>query len=293
MTMNLMSVFTFALKRATAERRMVMLLYATNLLLAAVLALAFRSVLISAFGSTMATSGLMEGLNFNTLTELLLKHGAEVGAVFNQIVWYVLLYMIINTLLAGGILTTLREKETRFTVREFFAGCGIYFFRFFRLFLLFGILLIILAFVWMAVLGVLFNAVTAEGSSEIPYIVWAIVILILFFIPLMVLLVIADYTKVSTVLSNTHAMVRAAWRSTKFVFRNFLRVIGLQLLMLLVPIVLFLIYLWLDLTIGMTTVTTLLVMFVIQQIFVVTRVWTRVFFFSGELELYNSLQSSR
>lgn len=291
--MNVVSIFTFALKRATAERRMLVLLYVINVIVAAVLALAFRSVLISGFGFTMATSELMQGLNFNTFQEFMLKHGAEVGVIFSQIGWYALLYIIINTLLAGGILATLREKETRFTVREFFAGCVTYFFRFFRLFLLFGILLILLAVIWMVVLGALFSAVTAGGSSEVPYIVWTVVTVILFFVPLMVLLVIADYAKVGTVLSNTHAMVRAAWRSAKFVFRNFLKVMSLHLLMLLVPIALFIIYVWLDLSIGMTTVTTILVMFVIQQIFILTRVWTRVFFFSGELELYSALQPRR
>ncbi len=60
--------------------------------------------------------------------------------------------------------------------------------------------------------------------------------------------------------------------------------------MLLVALVLFAVYLEIDLTIGMTTGATILVMFIIQQLYLVSRAWTKVFFFAGELALYQSLQ---
>ena len=96
--------------------------------------------------------------------------------------------------------------------------------------------------------------------------------------------------KIVVVVQDEHSMLKTAWRSTKLVFRHFFRTFGLQLLMVLVPVVLFVIYMWLDLSIGMTSGMTILVMFVFQQLFIVSRAWTKVFFFAGEVSLDHSLQ---
>ncbi len=291
--MSVILAFTAGIKRATSEFRMVLLLYVVNLLAVLGLALALRSVLVEGLGATMATSSLMSEMNYTVLQEFLREHWEGANLVFRQLVWFSLIYMLVNTLLAGGILTIIREKDTRFSLREFLSGCGTYFFRFLRLFLLFGILLIVCALLWTFVLGVLFDAITAEATSEVTWIISFFVMVVLFLLPIMIVILIADYAKISTVLSNTHSMLRSAWRAVKFVFRNFIKVVSLQLLMLLIPIVLFVIYLWLDLSIGMTTFGTIYLMVLLQQLFILTRVWSRVFFFSGEMELFEGLQVSR
>lgn len=291
--MSVLRAFVTGIKRATTEFRMVLLLYVINLLAALGLALAFRSAMESGLGTSLARSELMEGISYPVLQEFLVQHMEEVSVVFRQMVWLTLLYMLVNTLLAGGILTTIRDKDVRFSLREFFTGCGTYFFRFLRLFFLFGIVLIILASVWAIVLGVLFDAFVTDGTSEVTWIIAFVIMMVLFLFPIMILILVADYAKISAVRSNTHSMLKTAWRSTKFVLRHFFQVIGLQFLMLLVPIALFAIYLWLDLSIGMTSIGTIWLMLFLQQLFILSRVWSRVFFFSGELELYEGLQISQ
>lgn len=291
--MSVLRAFVTGIKRATTEFRMVLLLYVINLLAALGLALAFRSAMESGIGTSLARSELMEGISYPVLQEFLGQHMEEVSVVFRQMVWLTLLYMLVNTVLAGGILTTIRDKDVRFSLREFFTGCANYFFRFLRLFFLFGIVLIILASVSTIVLGALFDAFVTDGTSEVTWIIAFVIMMVLFLLPIMILVLVADYAKISAVLSNTHSMLKTAWRSTKFVFRHFFQVIGLQFLMLLVPIALFVIYLWLDLSIGMTSIGTIWLMLFLQQLFILSRVWSRVFFFSGELELYEGLQISQ
>ena len=104
---------------------------------------------------------------------------------------------------------------------------------------------------------------------------------------------VADYAKILVVVHDEHSMLKTAWRSTKLVSRYFFRTFGLELLMVVVPIVLFAIYVWLDLSIGMTSGLTILVMFILQQLFIISKAWTKVFFFAGELSLYYSLQPFR
>lgn len=287
--MNVFRAFSSGIKRATREIRMSLLLYLLNLLAAAGLAFAFRSVASAGLDSSMSISELLGNLNFTVWQDFMVKNGGALSSVFNQIVWIALLYMAVNTFLAGGILSILREQDAKFSLTSFSSGCGNYFFRFFRLFLVFGILLVLVAFLLIALLGALFSAVTAEALSEVTAFVWWIVVAVVFLFVMMLVIMVEDYAKVIVVTSDARSMLRTAWRSAGFVFRHFFRAVGLQLLMLLIPIVLFAIYLWLDLSIGMASAGTILLMFILQQLFILSRVWARVFFFSGELYLYEAL----
>lgn len=269
---------------------MVLILYIVNLLAAIPLAMAWRSVLQSGFGASMDSSELMDGLDFSVLQDFMKFHGDELSAVTRQISWVMIVYMLVNTFLAGGILSAIQESRKKFSGSAFFAGCGTYFFRFFRLFLIFGVLLFIIAAILSALLAILSAALTENSTSEITVFVITVVLAVLSVLPLMVILTIADYAKISVVVNDERSMFRTAWRSMKFVFRYFFKTFGLEVLMVLVPIVLFGLYLWLDYSIGMTTSLTILVMLIIQQLFMASRAWTKVFFFAGEMSLYQGLR---
>jgi len=66
--------------------------------------------------------------------------------------------------------------------------------------------------------------------------------------------------------------------------------LSLQPKCLLVPIVLMITYMLPDVSIGLTSGMTLLVIFAHQQLFIVSKAWTRVFFFAGELSFSHGLQ---
>jgi hypothetical protein len=269
---------------------MIMILYVTNLLIAVPLALAFRSTLESGFGQSMTSPNLMQGLDLSLLQDFLNLHRDGIGSIIGQIFWVLLAYMLINTLLAGGILTVVRDKKAKFVASSFWGGCGTYFLRFLRLFLIFGVLLTVLLSILGGVLGGIVTSISDNASSELTEYWVRIAYLVILLLPAMIIIMIADYAKIIVVTHDERSMLKTAWRSTKLVFRYFFRTVGLEVLMVFVPIVLFAIYLWLDLSIGMTSGMTILVMFILQQLFIVSKAWTKIFFFAGELSLYHSLQ---
>jgi hypothetical protein len=288
--MNILQAFATGFRRAISEWKMILLLYVANFLIALPLAMAFRSNLASGFGQSMDSSNLMQGLDFSVMLDFLNQHRDGIRAIMQQIFWVVLLYMLINTLLAGGILTVVRDKKEKFSASAFFGGCGAYFLRFLRLFLIFGILLVVVLSIAGGVLGGIGNSITDNSTSELTDFWVRIATLLVVSLAAMLIIMIADYAKIIVVAQDEHSMLKTAWRSTKLVSRYFLRTFGLQLLMVAVPIVLFIIYISLDLAIGMASGMTILLMFLIQQLFIVSKAWTRVFFFAGELSLYYGLQ---
>jgi len=288
--MSILKAFSSGIRRATSEPRMVLALYVINLLMALPLAMAFRGVLVSGFGASMAPAELMRGLDFTVFVDFMNVHAEEVSAVLRQMSWAIAVFMLINSFLAGGILTVLRNERGTYSISEFFGGCGTYFARFLRLFFACAIVLFVVVLIMTFILAVLSKIFIENSTSEVTFIVFTFVQIILFFLPVMLLLMIADYSKISIVVNNERKVLKTAWRSTKFVFKHFFKTFGLELLMLLVPIVLFVVYLLLDLAIGMTTDLAIIVMLIIQQLFMVSRAWSKVFFFAGEMSFFQSLQ---
>jgi hypothetical protein len=288
--MNILQAFSSGFRRALSEWKMVFLLYAVNLLMALPLALAFQATLSSGLGMSMDSSHLMEGLDFSMMRDFLNLHRDGVAALLQQILWVLLVYMILNTFLAGGILTVVRGKKETFSASAFFGGCGTYFLRFLRLFLIFGVLLILILAILGSVLGAITSVIIDSATSEVTD-VWARVSMaVLLTLPLVLVIMVADYAKIIVVAQDEHSMLKTAWWSSRLVVRNLFRTFGLEVLMLLLPVALFALYVALDLSIGMSSGVTVLVMFVIQQLFIMSKAWTKVFFFSGELSLYHSLQ---
>ena len=288
--MSILKAFSSGIRRATSEPRMVVALYVINLLIALPLAMAFRAVLEAGFGASMAPAELMRGLDFTVFVDFMNVHAEEVSAVLRQVSWAIALFMLINSFLAGGILTVLRNEQGKYSTSEFFSGCGKYFGRFLRLFVVIAIVLVVLVVIMTFILAILSKVFIDDSTSEVTVIVLIIAQIKLFFFPVMLLLMIADYSKISIVVKDERKVLKAAWQSTKFVFSHFFRTFGLELLMLLVVIVLFTIYALLDLAIGMTTGLTIIVMLIIQQLFMISRAWSKVFFFAGEMSLYQRLQ---
>lgn len=288
--MSIVRAFSSGLRRATTEPRMILVLYFVNLLMALPIAMAFRAVLAAGFGNSMAPATLLGSLDFTTWQDFLTAHRDELSAVFRQISWIVMISMLLNAFLAGGILTVLKDSRGKFTASSFFGGCGAYLGRFLRLFVLFVIVLLLASLVLGAIVGFIGQALTDNATSEVTYIWVQVAMAIVFMIPVTLLLMIADYAKVSVVLNDERSMLKSAWKSTTFVFRHLFTTFSLELLMLLVPILLFAIYLSIDLTVGMTSDFTIVLMFLIQQLYMATRAWTKVMFFEGELSLYESLQ---
>ncbi len=288
--MSIVQAFSSGFRRATSEPKMTFVLYLLNLLLAIPLALAFRSVLIAGFGASLAPAQVMSSLDFTVFQDFMNLNAANIQTILGQAISFLLLAMLLQTFLAGGMLTVLQDQEKKYSSSSFFKGCGTYFFRFFRLFLLFGVTLLVVALVVGIVVVALAEAMTENATSEITEFWIRIATSVVFVLPVMLILMAADYAKIHIVLHDERSAFRSCGKGFSFVFSRFLPAFGLDILMLLVPLLLFGVYLWLDLAIGMTTATSIVVMFLIQQLFMILRVWTKVLFFAGEMTLYRGLQ---
>ncbi len=276
--MNIIKAYGRGFKNSLRHPRMILLIFAITLLLGLSLALPFFFSFDSAVGSAA-----VDNLDYTTFTELQNFHSWNLDSILGQSRFSVLIFWLLMIFFVGGIVRTFNRED--FTVSTFFSGAGVNFFRF----LLCDIIMLFAQLVTACVLfGVarfvlsLFDNVVTETPLFWAYGVAAFI----FACSIVLLLMISDYAKFYMEMAETGRVLKAIGKATKFVFNNFLRTYFLYALLLVAPIVALILYKLTFDKIGMNTMFGIIAMFVVQQIFILLRVWFRVWSLSSQFELY-------
>ncbi|HCT30634.1 MAG TPA: hypothetical protein DIW31_07835 [Bacteroidales bacterium] len=264
---------------------MTFLIYSINLILALLVIFPLLSFLKAGFGNSMLPDAMLKGFDFTSFTEFL----RSVKGMSNNIVqarWMILFYFVVSIFFAGGMLFVFAKSE-KFSIKTFLNGCVHYFFRFFKLFFYMLIFNLLDTLVVYLPLSLIINGVSDSVASEASlfYIVlFGVLIHLVLFI---ILQMIAYYTKIRIVSEDSRKVFRSIFKSIKFVFKNFISTFSLFLLQLVVPILLIVVILFLNNTIGMTSAITILIMFILQQMFVFSRVFVRMWIYASQFILYS------
>jgi hypothetical protein len=296
--------------------RMILLLLIVNLAFSLVLALPMYHSLKDSFGDSLVGEQMAKGFDYLWWEEF--RDEAEglektfnpsiigKGAILNNlegllmmrflglppIVLLVgLLYIILHTFLAGGMLTILSPNEVKFSLGKFFRGAGSHFFRFFLLMLLSWLFFILFPFMSFGILGSILENVRENAFSEItPFylgLVFNAVVLVLFLFIQMVF----DYGRITVVLEESRNVLKATFRAFGFVFGHLGSTLGLFYLLFLVQVAVTLVYIFIQAHIPQSHFWGVLIAFLFQQMFIYSLIWVRCWLYSSQMELYRYLMS--
>ena len=197
-------------------------------------------------------------------------------------------YLLATTFFAGGILEVYAAEDRRFTMRKFWAGCGAYFGRFFRL-LVISLIFYGVAFVIYGLLVWRISAAESKATVERPGVLETYAAVVVLLLLLAVVGMIFDYAKIGTVTSERRKMWRETFKATRFAFRHFARAFTLYLIIGLVGLTLFILLVWLRGLVHQASMAAVLLAFVLGQLAVASRLWTRLTCYAAELDLYRQL----
>jgi len=285
--MTLSDIVSRSMTSTNRSWRVIIILYVSTLLLAAALAFGFFHALSVGFGGSMIPDRMLEGFDSNVFNDFMRANVGFLAPYLTQITWLTIFWLVLNTLLGGGIVAALKRGSSN-SFAEFFSDCGTYLVRFLLLLLLSAIIFLIIGTVWAMIVGVLYSAMTAGSLTEVPNVIGALVAAAVFLIPVIIIMMIIDYARVQIVVEDTPSVLSATWRSTKFVFRNFFVTFGWQLLMLLLLLGLAVLYWLIAEGFPMETGFGIFLAFVLQQISVASRIWARLVAIGGQVQLYES-----
>lgn len=272
--------------RIGLHRRLLVWLYAVNILFAAVLVYPFRR-LVAEISKTDLADAFVAGFDWGSFMDFWRQESARFNSLWYSALVLGLLYVVFNTFLAGGIVATLTAQH-RVSFRRFVTGAGSFFGRYVRLFVLQTLALIgvFLAYKF----GIVRVTDKLEGiatTDRAAFLWWVAGIAVAVLLGSFVLMVF-DYAKVRAVVDRRRGMIRAAAGAFTFAVRRLRRTVTLFWINVFLLAAIFGLYLAVEDRFSNATTASMWGLFAVQQLFVVCRIWMKLSFFASQLVLYQS-----
>jgi hypothetical protein len=290
--MKVLKSYSLGLKKASLQGKMALVLWAFNLLFAAVVYFVGRGYFVNALGQS-ALGEALKRFDAGLFLEMLTHNAAPLGIVIKVIVALAFFYYWVSIFLTGGILNVLlsnRESTGAEPARPrfaaaFFQGAGRYLGRFFRLEVYSLILWVgFLLFQWG--IWILAGLLTSDGTNEkmMEYVFWAwlgIDLVLIFFI-----LMILDYARIIIASADTNRAWRSLWGAAGFIFKRLFGTLALYYLLLITGAAIFLVYWGVQSRVSTGSPAAIWLAFLIGQAFIISRAWLKVAFQAGQLSFY-------
>jgi hypothetical protein len=302
--------------RVVSSPGLVLWLWFMNLVMALPLAWVMSASIQTSLGDSMVDDKLREGFDMGwfgefeahakgletTFTPTLSGAGAFYanleawlsGEIFGQIPLLAgvgILYGLVWALFLGGMLDRYAGSEGMFNLNRFFSLGGRFFFRFIRLAVFSGVLYYLIyrfagwLFGWV-------EASTIDVTWERTVIFYTLSAAVLVAFLLTLVNMIFDYAKIAAFKEDRRSMILAALQGGKLVFSSPLKTMGLYYTLVAIGAVLLGFYASIAPGAGPSTASGVWVAFLIGQAFLIVRLMMRLWFYGGQMALYESMTSA-
>jgi len=313
--MNALLNFTKGFKQSASLPKMILALYVLNLLLSLLLAVPLFHSLDDSFGSSLVGERMAQGFDYlwweefrdrgramdGTFTPALIGKG---GPLLNLegllqggflglpplMLAVGLLYLILRSLLSGGVLSLYMAQKERFFLKDLLKETVAYAARFLGILLLGWVFLIGCVGPLSGWLDSLVGRAAEQAASEItPFILNLLVSITILFL-LLFFQMVFDYSRIVTVLQDRHNVLRAVLDAFRFVFSHPIATLSLFGLMIIVQAAVTVLYILLRSLIPQTGLPGVFSAFLLLQLFVFSLVWIRCWLYSSQMYLFRFLQ---
>ncbi len=250
------------------------------------IALAYWSSFKSAMDNFIAPGNLLNGFDYTAYTELMRFEGEKISAATSQAFLLVVFYVFVGLFISGGIIFSLNNKNTKGNLLSMLTGGSRFFWRFLKLnFYTFVVHLFIAAIIYIPFAILVKNSFEHAATEKstfflfLPFGIFHLIVMIYLF-------TINNYAKFAIVHNNSRKIVRLLWSATKFVTAKIFNTYTLALLLLIVPLLFLFAYIKFSGSFEMNSTFTIIVVFIVQQIYVWLRMANKIWFLSGQFEYY-------
>jgi hypothetical protein len=282
------------IKEASQQSKMIALLWFMNFLFGWVLYRLFSNLISGFLGNSVITNDLLKEFDYRVVIELIIHEPGRLQTILSVASILIIFYFLVSIFLDGGILFRLLRYrsfvqgigERASFASDFFHGAGKFFGRFFRLYIYSLIFWIVFVIILMLTWSII-SALTNESSMEVYgfYIFLGVVIFGFFLFAL--IRMIMDYARIKIAVEDNPQVFKSLFSGLSFVFKNFGKTLLLYYLMILTAVLCFGIFWILNWLIPSRALITILIVFVIQQLFIASRGWLRIAVLSGQSALYS------
>ncbi len=279
----MMEYVKYGIGQGLRQWRIALVVYIIQLLLAMTLGMQLYQVFEASIGDSLELQKLIKSYDHTVISDLLNVHGGSITPIIGQARWVVLAYMIFSVFINAGLTYSVHQGST--TLKEFWKGGGTYFFRFFKLGLLYLVgYLILLILIGMAA-GTVLGNIQAYSSEKIAFLWWGLLVFITI-VSMAQLFAASAYSKLAIIDGQSiWSSFISGWRTLG---QRWLPTWGILISMILIQIMIYTIYLYVEGVSGMTSTVTVLIFFLIQQMVVFFRSVWKLMVYNGMERVYRS-----
>jgi hypothetical protein len=264
---------------------MVLIFYATNLLLAAILAAPLHEAINAHLGHSATAQQLAQGFDMGWLAQFQLANGDLLNHTATLIAWTGVLFLALNTILSAGAFECFAHPEGP-SLATFGYGMGRYFFRFARLVLIASVLYFVAFWFWNVVMGDALESAFKNSVHEAPFFYLNWLRYALLFATVFIINAVIEYAKADLVLDDHTSTIGALGHAAGFVFGRFGRVMAIYVALGLLTTVTIVVYAAFARFFPQSNVATVFIWFVVAQVLLFLRWMFRLASWAAELAFY-------
>ena len=272
----------YGINQGLRQWRTAFVVYIIQLLLAMTLGMQLYQVFEASIGDSLELNKLLTSYDHTVISDLLNVHGGSITPSIGQARWVLLAYMIFSVFINAGLMYTVYHHYTSW--KEFWKGGATYFFKYFKLALLFLICYLLLFVVAGIAAGSVFGKIQAYSSEKVAFL-WIAVILLVTLITMMKLFSASTYSKLAIIEGQSiWSAFISGWRMFR---KRWMPTWGVILPLILIQVLIYAIYLFLESASGMTSTATILIFFLIQQAIIFFRSVWKLMIYNGLWKVYS------
>lgn len=289
--MKLLSPISKGLKYTWRYQYVVVFLYLMTFLLASAVAYPLQQLLQTTVGHSMLVNDLIKGFDYTFLNDFKNAYGAGFTPILNQSLIVLGLSFLLFIFLTGGYLGLFTTQPERYDGSLFWSSAAYFFGRIFRLSIIFvflqgGLLLGFLYTFYTTTSGFsLFELDCEHLILRNLYILSPIYLLLA-----SILFLWQDISKIILVQEEKKWILSAIGQGLKFVFKNFFSSYFIYLLLFFLGLGLIVLNYFLSTSFAITDSTTIWYSFLLSQLFVISRLYLKLWLASSLVEWYNVVQ---
>ena len=258
--------------------------FIANIIFAFIIARPFGALLEKIGANNEATLGGLKKFDTDFIIDLVNNFGSEINLILGQAFFFVVLYLILNIFLSGGIIESYVHLFQRFTFGSFLSNCARHFWRMMRLALYFIGAQVVVAVVMFSIYSKL-GLSPFELESETVLVRTTKIMLAIFAVIMIWIDMVNEYAKVKVVIEKERKFILPILIDTKyFCLRNFFPILLLFLLCGLTFLAFLGIYAAVNDVFVMSSMSTIILALIIGQIYLFFRVGVRLLFTSTAID---------
>ena len=287
--MKIREVLKLGINYTRRNKKFLIILWSTNACLAVVLSLPIYSMLIDNLGHSLLSDQLAVEFNYFWFVQFMSLYETTLKQLPLIVYAVVGIYLLVQTLFFGGLVAVFDNVKMNH-ISDFFYGGVRYWYRFMKV-LIISLLFFTVAFF----IDNLINSLVTEIFNDTEFVFAEFILRSLRYLILLFLIgvvtIISDYSKVSMAIDEERNVRKGVVKAIIFIKNHFRIVFTVFVLVSIIGAMAGLVYNIVETYIPRTPFYFLIISFILQQMLIIFRLFTKMIFCSTEVIVYKDLSA--